>query len=146
MCVPDVQPINLKELCVRLRAPLSHPRQSPDSDFEPSPVKKMRLCNGESNPTDHRHSSSGSKPPNRKCPRRGTNPLGSDAFHTKSDRSAGSLSSTNSSSQESTEVQPSWDDLPDSAFNLLYRCLDLNPATRITADEALKHPFIINQR
>ncbi|XP_071949250.1 cell division cycle 7-related protein kinase-like [Antedon mediterranea] len=33
---------------------------------------------------------------------------------------------------------------PDSAFNLLYRLLDLNPATRITAEEALRHPFLIN--
>ncbi|XP_065828918.1 cell division cycle 7-related protein kinase-like [Oscarella lobularis] len=32
-----------------------------------------------------------------------------------------------------------WLCVPDSAFNLLLRCLDLNPATRITADEALKH-------
>ncbi len=28
-----------------------------------------------------------------------------------------------------------------SAYDLLERCLDLNPATRITASEALKHPF-----
>jgi cell division control protein 7 len=32
--------------------------------------------------------------------------------------------------------------VPDSAFNLLSRCLDLNPFTRITAAEALRHPFL----
>jgi len=31
--------------------------------------------------------------------------------------------------------------MPDSAFHLLERCLDLNPSSRITAKEALKHPF-----
>jgi len=31
--------------------------------------------------------------------------------------------------------------MPESVFNLLEHCLDLNPATRITAKEALKHPF-----
>lgn len=147
VCVPDVPPINLKELCIRLRAPLNHhSRQSPDSDFEPSPVKKMRLCNGESKPNDHRHSSSGPKPPSRKYPRRGVNAPASDASHSRTDRCTGSFPSTNSLSQESTEVQPSWENIPDSAFNLLYRCLDLTPTTRITAEEALQHPFIINQR
>ncbi|EDO33825.1 predicted protein [Nematostella vectensis] len=31
--------------------------------------------------------------------------------------------------------------VPDSAYDLLERCLDLNPSTRITASEALSHPF-----
>lgn len=30
---------------------------------------------------------------------------------------------------------------PDSAYDLLNRLLDLDPDTRITAEEALKHPF-----
>ncbi|XP_069497878.1 cell division cycle 7-related protein kinase isoform X2 [Ambystoma mexicanum] len=34
-----------------------------------------------------------------------------------------------------------WDLVPDEAYHLLGRLLDLNPATRITADEALVHPF-----
>jgi len=34
--------------------------------------------------------------------------------------------------------------MPDSAFHLLERCLDINPMTRITATEALKHPFLLN--
>jgi hypothetical protein len=32
--------------------------------------------------------------------------------------------------------------VPISTYDLLERCLDLNPATRITASEALKHPFL----
>jgi len=33
-------------------------------------------------------------------------------------------------------------EMPDLLFNLLERCLDLNPNTRITAEEALSHPFL----
>ena len=31
-----------------------------------------------------------------------------------------------------------------SAYNLLEKCLDLNPFTRITASQALQHPFLSN--
>ncbi|XP_056277004.1 cell division cycle 7-related protein kinase isoform X2 [Pseudoliparis swirei] len=34
-----------------------------------------------------------------------------------------------------------WDQVPDEAYNLLDRLLDLNPATRITAAQALQHPL-----
>lgn len=34
-----------------------------------------------------------------------------------------------------------WDRVPDEAYILLDRLLDLNPATRITAAEALQHPL-----
>uniref|UniRef100_A0A1X7V911 non-specific serine/threonine protein kinase n=1 Tax=Amphimedon queenslandica TaxID=400682 RepID=A0A1X7V911_AMPQE len=37
------------------------------------------------------------------------------------------------------EVDP--DSFPSSAFDLLYKCLDVNPKTRLTATLALKHPF-----
>ncbi|XP_027507596.1 cell division cycle 7-related protein kinase isoform X2 [Corapipo altera] len=34
-----------------------------------------------------------------------------------------------------------WDQVPDEAYDLLDKLLDLNPATRVTAKEALLHPF-----
>ncbi|XP_018415797.1 PREDICTED: cell division cycle 7-related protein kinase [Nanorana parkeri] len=34
-----------------------------------------------------------------------------------------------------------WDSVPDEAYHLLDRLLDMNPATRITAEEALLHPL-----
>lgn len=141
VCVPEVEPLNLRELCVRLRAPLSLHRQSSDGDFELSPVKKKRPCNGDLTPSDHKHLSSGTRPPNRKFPKRITTTMSNSVSHSKSDRSTASINP-----HFIPEVQESWDNVPDSAFDLLYRCLDLNPATRITAEVALQHPFIANQR
>lgn len=39
------------------------------------------------------------------------------------------------------EDERGWDRVPDAAYDLLDRLLDLNPATRITAAEALQHPL-----
>jgi len=39
-----------------------------------------------------------------------------------------------------------WDQVPDEAYDLLDKLLDLNPATRITAKEALLHPFFKDMR
>ncbi|XP_010078003.1 PREDICTED: cell division cycle 7-related protein kinase [Pterocles gutturalis] len=39
-----------------------------------------------------------------------------------------------------------WDQVPDEAYDLLDKLLDLNPATRITAKEALLHPFFKDLR
>ena len=42
------------------------------------------------------------------------------------------------------EEQRGWDRVPGEAYGLLDRLLDLNPATRITASEALLHPLFID--
>lgn len=39
-----------------------------------------------------------------------------------------------------------WDEVPDEAYDLLDKLLDLNPASRITAEEALVHPFFKDMR
>lgn len=39
------------------------------------------------------------------------------------------------------EDERGWDRVPDEAYDLLDRLLDLNPATRITAAQALQHPL-----
>ena len=44
--------------------------------------------------------------------------------------------------KDNEEAERSWRSVPDSAFDLLSRLLDLNPHSRITADQALKHPFL----
>ncbi|XP_062260181.1 cell division cycle 7-related protein kinase isoform X1 [Platichthys flesus] len=46
--------------------------------------------------------------------------------------------------KQSSEVESSergWDRVPDGAYNLLDRLMDLNPTTRITAAQALQHPL-----
>ena len=40
------------------------------------------------------------------------------------------------------QMQERWSTAPDEAYDLLKRCLDLNPLTRITANDALGHPFL----
>ena len=42
---------------------------------------------------------------------------------------------------EEEEEERGWDRVPGEAYGLLDRLLDLNPATRITAAEALLHPL-----
>ncbi|XP_061489637.1 cell division cycle 7-related protein kinase isoform X2 [Rhineura floridana] len=39
-----------------------------------------------------------------------------------------------------------WDKVPDEAYDLLDKLLDLNPVTRITAKDALLHPFFKNMK
>lgn len=39
------------------------------------------------------------------------------------------------------DEEDGWDRVPDEAYDLLDRLLDLNPATRITAAQALQHPL-----
>jgi len=44
--------------------------------------------------------------------------------------------------QRDTQSTNHTTDIPDSAFDLLRRLLDLNPFSRITAADALQHPFV----
>ncbi|XP_065195512.1 uncharacterized protein LOC135826836 [Sycon ciliatum] len=46
------------------------------------------------------------------------------------------------SGEPDTDDNVCWCCVPDSAYDLLRRCLDLNPLTRITASQALSHPFL----
>ncbi|XP_006001140.2 cell division cycle 7-related protein kinase isoform X2 [Latimeria chalumnae] len=47
---------------------------------------------------------------------------------------------TEIASTERSEMK-GWDNVPDTAYDLLDKLLDLNPVTRITAKKALEHPF-----
>lgn len=44
-------------------------------------------------------------------------------------------------SDKENEAFISWANIPDSAYDLLKKLLDMNPFTRITADQALQHEF-----
>lgn len=43
--------------------------------------------------------------------------------------------------RKAQEDDRGWDRVPDEAYDLLDRLLDLNPLTRITAAQALEHPL-----
>lgn len=51
---------------------------------------------------------------------------------------------TADSSITSANEEARWTTAPDEAYDLLKRCLDLNPLTRITASDALHHVFLID--
>lgn len=40
----------------------------------------------------------------------------------------------------------SWSQVPGSAYDLMYRSLDLNPLTRITAEQALAHELLQTEK
>ncbi|XP_022673099.1 cell division cycle 7-related protein kinase-like isoform X3 [Varroa destructor] len=44
--------------------------------------------------------------------------------------------------QRAGTLHPTWFTVPNSAFDLLYKLLDPNPYTRISAEHALSHPFL----
>ncbi|XP_010013346.1 PREDICTED: cell division cycle 7-related protein kinase [Nestor notabilis] len=62
-------------------------------------------------------------------------PLGKQIQHSKSFQEGDGALET-----KATDMK-GWDQVPDEAYDLLDKLLDLNPATRITAKEALLHPF-----
>ena len=126
VCVPEVPPTDLRLLCTSLRMALSN--QPPGRDeSQPSPSKKSRLCNGDA----HVNAAS----PQFKSPLRTRSPWKTGCSSPKTREGRGR-------SQSQCSDPTSWDTVPDSVFHLLHRCLDLNPETRITAEQALLHPFI----
>lgn len=52
------------------------------------------------------------------------------------------LRGLDSPQQRTGTLHSSWFSVPHSAFDLLYKLLDPNPFTRITAENALSHPFL----
>ena len=149
MCAPDVVRVDLKHLCQLLRVSMRH---SPHAGVSHSLVKKARLCNGVTGTTNE--GSGRQSTPVRGSGRRKdsaqlsavtskTPPGRSPKGRSRKNREAGDQETLGGNDMGSGEE--SWENVPESAYELLYRCLDLNPATRITADQALSHPFTINR-
>ncbi|XP_066548195.1 cell division cycle 7-related protein kinase isoform X2 [Amia ocellicauda] len=53
----------------------------------------------------------------------------------------GPITDSHSSNSRASPDKKGWDRVPDTAYDLLDRLLDMDPATRITASKALQHPF-----
>ena len=149
VCVPEVPPTDLRALCSSLRATLAQNQDSSANGDElayPSSVKKSRLCNGGeiTNPPKCSNSDivSSRDLRTRNSIHRGlsnSQHIGYNLSHqTEPQARVESLHTSTSM----TDVLHSWENIPDSVYDLLNRCLDLNPLTRISAEMALQHPFL----
>ena len=166
VCGQQIEAIDLTELCRALRRTLhSHLRQSHKQQSSHShgnnkhstdtlpPSKKSRLADSgvASSVTTIPCRYELRSPQRRKSPRKQaqTSPrpssksvTGCSSSSTVSVGQSTSVSVSVCSKMNVREVIRSWESLPDSVFDLLYRCLELNPSKRITAQEALQHPFL----
>lgn len=129
---------DLRTLCETLRGR----RPSPDDEFTPLPE-----ANKDSTAT-RRHKIQDDTPTHR--PTEGTvnqHKDGAGETLPNHQEHSGTTNTTRLDKQSSEtdckveEDERGWDRVPDDAYNLLDRLLDLNPATRITAAQALQHPL-----
>ena len=160
ICIPEVQAMDLRHVCQSLR-PLQRPL-SCSTDADPAPSlssKRTQLLNGATgtlaspviSPTT-RHSQRIQSPKTATSPRKRA--TRSSARLSPAKTPADSLPSSYHSRQVASDCQgdqslnltetESWSNVPASAYHLLYRCLELNPSKRITAQQALSHPFLAN--
>lgn len=123
--VPDTPSVDLKTLCESLRA-------SSNSSNTSKPSKKPRLSNGRTtmalkgtNTTETAIEMMSLV----KLPREERNKHNKDK----------------PSTTGNCEAYNGLGTVPDCAYDLLQHCLDLNPVTRITAEQALSHSFIVNR-
>lgn len=139
MCGQHIEPVDLKELCKKLRNMLYHQPVQEKHSLE-LPSKKSRLNNGEMSTAAHCRYELRS-PQRRKSPRKFV--LASPISNPKSPTIPSTTKSQGHTvSKEVSDLAASWEEIPDSAYDLLYKCLELNPSERITAQQALQHPFL----
>ena len=159
MCGQHIDPVDLRELCLNLRRKLHDQQQQQQHflthnttslDAAQPPSKRNRPtpgggCPPMSSPSCRYQLRS---PQQRKSPRQLTqrNSPKSNPPPQISESPAVTLISPSSCSSPTEgvggEVAKSWQSLPESAFDLLERCLELNPLRRLSAAEALQHPFL----
>ena len=158
VCIPEVQAMDLRHVCQSLRPPQRLPSCSTDTDPAPSlSSKRTQLLNGATgtraspviSPTT-RHSqriqpSKMATSPRKRATRSSArlSPVKTPADSLPSSYHSRQVASDcqGDPSLNSTETE-SWSNVPASAYHLLYRCLELNPSKRITAQQALSHPFL----
>ncbi|XP_048207912.1 cell division cycle 7-related protein kinase isoform X2 [Perognathus longimembris pacificus] len=114
LCSKEVPAQDLRKLCERLRGlPSNTPKLASDAQGLASPNLAF------SEKTDHK----------------------SQVQHPENSLCKGDHNGHRSGSGTCTTNSEGWDEVPDEAYDLLDKLLDLNPASRITAEEALLHPF-----
>ena len=168
MCGQHIEPVDLRELCRTLRRTLhnhliqqqqQHKKQqqsapSHDRHSAEVPCKRTRLTTngGDTTTTTTAAPAECSLMPCRyelRSPQRRKNPLKRSHMPARPNLKSTAASSSTPSVDPSVsvcsnprEVAKSWESLPDSAYDLLYKCMELNPSQRITAQLALQHPFL----
>lgn len=128
MCSRELPQQDLRTLCETLRGQ----RPSPDDEVTPLPGASRDST------TTRRQKIQDDTPTHR--PTEGTLKQHQEHSGSKetSTRLAKQISETDCKVEED---ERGWDRVPDEAYDLLDRLLDLNPVTRITAAQALQHPL-----
>ena len=169
MCGQHIEPVDLRELCRTLRRTLhshliqqqqQHKKQqqsapSHDRHSAEMPCKRTRLTTNGGDTTTTTTAAAPAECSLMPCryelrsPQRRKNPLKRSHMPARPNLKPTATSSSTPSVDQSVsvcsnarEVAKSWESLPDSAYDLLYKCLELNPSQRITAQLALQHPFL----
>lgn len=151
MCGEQIDAVDLRELCRTLRRMLhthlqQHHKQQlalpleKHSTTETPPSKRKKLSSsGACTVTACRYELR--SPQRRKSP--GKQPHTLNLKGAADSGSPSVNSSVNGCGRISVhKLVKSWESVPDSAYDLLHRCLELSPSKRITAQDALEHPFL----
>ena len=149
VCEPEVVPVmDLKTLCSTLRANSSslssRTARKSEREAQPASPKRTKCLSNREREHGHTTNTPSLRTFVRRSPRK-------QSLRDKLIREG--LSSLDTGSEYDSESgcgsdidSDSWNHVPDSSYDLLYRCLDLNPATRITAELALQHSFMVDNR
>ncbi|XP_023270512.1 cell division cycle 7-related protein kinase [Seriola lalandi dorsalis] len=139
VCSRDLPRQDLRTLCETLRGR----RPSPADEVTPLPEASR-----DSTTTTHHQKIQDDTPTHRptegtlKQHKDGASSLPNHREHSGSKRTSTCLAEqTSGGACKVEDDERGWDRVPDEAYNLLDRLLDLNPATRITAAQALLHPL-----
>ncbi|XP_027140750.1 cell division cycle 7-related protein kinase isoform X3 [Larimichthys crocea] len=136
VCSRELPRQDLRTLCETLRGR----RPSPDDEVPPFPEASKDST------VTHRHKdNTPTHCPSERTSKQHINGAGqtlpNHQEHSESSETTRYVKQSSVTSRKVEEDERGWDKVPDEAYDLLDQLLDLNPATRITAAQALQHPL-----